>query len=93
MRRFDKYFLTLVYAPVLPILFFLAFWWGSLQIVSQNKIPLLALCGVATGIIADFFVLKRLIKNGYKQPAALLAAIYLFYSVGFFGFFYGRACV
>ncbi|MCE5258303.1 MAG: hypothetical protein LLG44_04485 [Chloroflexi bacterium] len=86
MTRMDRVFLWLVFAPVLPILLFLAGWWGSLPLAPENRIVVFCLLGLALGIAADFLFLKKLLARGYQQPLWLLAGVYGFYMIGLFGF-------
>jgi hypothetical protein len=74
---------------VFPILLFLAGWWGSIPLVPENRIFLCAFLGLALGIGADLVVLGRWLKAGYRIGTAVRIAVYLFYTIGVWGFFMG----
>ncbi len=48
-----------------------------------------AISGLALGILADIFILKKLIARAYQLGTVFWLAVLLFYSVGIFGFFMG----
>jgi hypothetical protein len=89
MKRLDRIFLFILYAPILPILFFLACWWGSFLFIQNDNVSIFALIGLSIGIFIDGFILKKWLKSGYNLKPVLLIAIYLFYSGGLFGLFMG----
>ena len=57
--------------------------------VPEKQIAIFALTGLTLGIVIDVLLLKRVLATGYNRKIGFLAAIYLFYSVGIFGFFMG----
>ncbi len=89
MTRFDKVFLFVILAPILLILLFLAGWWISLLFIPENRVFIVALVGLIIGILLDVLFLKKWIKKAYRINKYLLLLIYIFYSIGFFGFFMG----
>jgi len=91
-RMFPKVevlFLGATLGGVFPILCFLVGWWGSISILPENSIKYAALGGLLVGILIDIFFLKKWIVNAYRMDLKWLVVIYLFYSVGLFGFFMG----
>ena len=50
---------------------------------------LFSFTGLALGILADVYILKRLILRAYRLGTVFWLAVLLFYSVGMFGFFMG----
>jgi hypothetical protein len=88
-EKIEQPFLYLTLGAVLPILFFLAGWWGSYWLTSESYIPYFMLTGLALGILLDLLTLKRLVAHAFQIPLLTMVTIYLFYSVGTFGFFMG----
>ncbi|MGI6537668.1 MAG: hypothetical protein ACOX22_04915 [Caldicoprobacterales bacterium] len=88
MNKLESIFIGAVIGPVLPILLFLAGWWISLIFVTDQIIFVFALIGLVIGCIIDIIISKHIMK-AYWWNQIILAMIYLFYSVGSFGFFMG----
>jgi hypothetical protein len=82
-------FLGATFGGVFPILCFLIGWWGSISLLADEYVKYAALGGFLLGIFIDILFLKKWIVNAYHINLAWLAVIYLFYSVGLFGFFMG----
>ena len=89
MNTREKISYSIIFGGVLPILIFLAFWWGSLPFMKESLIFYLALFGLFLGIILDFLVLKKVFKKIYNLPKWFLSLVYIFYTICFFGFFMG----
>lgn len=89
MNKVEILVTALIFGAVLPILLFLAGWWSSIGLVSDNLIFVIALIGLSLGIIIDILFLKKWLRNVYNTDLKLLIIIYLFYSVCTFGFFMG----
>ena len=89
LRKADKYFLSFIYAPIIPIILFLSGWWVSLPFYRDNRITIFALTGLAAGILIDILFRRKLINEGYRRSVLLNSVIFLFYSVMGFGFFMG----
>lgn len=89
LDRLDRLFLFCVYGPVLPVAALLAGWWGSIPFVPENRIFLWAFLGLALGVGADFVLLGRWMKTGYRIGTAARIALFLFYNIGVWGFFMG----
>ena len=85
----ENIFLALVFGGIAPIFFFLAGWWGAYFFDPESQIPVFMLAGLGLGIIIDLLFLGKWIKLAYRIHPIILIAIYLFYSVGIFGFFMG----
>ncbi|MGV8026183.1 MAG: hypothetical protein AB2L18_06475 [Anaerolineaceae bacterium] len=91
-RMFPKVevlFLGGTFGGIFPILCFLIGWWGSLSILPEGSIKYAALGGLLIGIIIDILFLKKWILNAYTLDLKWLVVIYLFFSIGLFGFFMG----
>ena len=86
---FEKVFLLLVFGGVAPIGFLLCGWWGAYLYAPESLISCFALGGLAFGLLLDGFFLRRWLQMAYRFHPIILVAIYLFYSVGMFGFFMG----
>ena len=85
----EKLFLTLVIGGIAPISCFLSGWWGAYFFAPENQIPVFMLAGLGMGIIIDLLFLGKWVKLAYRISPLILITIYLFYSVGVFGFFMG----
>lgn len=90
ISRFDKALSALILGFLPPVILFLAFWWGSLPFLSDNRIiMLLSTIGFTFGIALDFTLLRRHLFSLFKLPFAVLVAIELLYSILIYGFFMG----
>lgn len=89
MAYFDRIFLSFIFAPIFPILFFLTSWWISLSFFHDSRVFVVALVGLILGIVLDILYLSHCINYAYKMSLILWLFIYVFYSVCFFGFFMG----
>ena len=87
--QIEQFALGFILAPLAPIAGLLAFWWASYTLAPEGWIPYLVLSGLALGILADIYILKRLILRAYRLGTVFWLAVLLFYSVGTFGFFMG----
>jgi len=89
MSKFDKIFLFAVSAPIAPVLFFLAGWWGSIPFLKENQIWVIAVAGFVVGVIVDGLFLKRWLARAFDWKLRWVIPIYMFYDLGVFGFFMG----
>ncbi len=87
--KVETILLGAIFGGVFPILCFLTGWWGSIPFVSENTIKYYALGGLLVGIVIDVLFLGRWLVNAYRLNLVWMAVIYLFYSVGLYGFFMG----
>ena len=85
----ERLFLMIMIGLVFPILLGLAGWWGSLPFVPENAIIYFALGGFMLGVLVDMVFLRFWTRNALRMPLIWPVLIYLFYSVGMFGFFMG----
>ena len=79
----------LILAPLAPISGLLGFWCISYAFLPEKWIPFCTVSGFTLGILADIFILKRLIARADRLGGVFWLAVLLFYSVGTFGFFMG----
>lgn len=89
MSVFDRIFLFCIVAPLFPILFFLTGWWISLICIDNSLVFLPALAGLLIGILLDCKYLSFWVNRAYHMRKGVLLSIYVFYSVGIFGFCMG----
>lgn len=89
MNKKDGIIFQFIFSAVIPIIIFLAFWWGSVGHVAEHNIFKYALLGFLLGIAINQIFFTKYIKNCYQIPTAVLIFVYLFYSVCIFGFFMG----
>jgi len=85
----ERLFLMIMIGLVFPILFGLAGWWGSIPFVPEKSIITFALGGFMLGALVDMVFLRYWTRNALRLPLIWPVLIYLFYSVGMFGFFMG----
>ena len=79
--------LGLILAPVIPLAGLMGFWWTAIALLSETWIPFVASAGLLVGILVDIFMLKKLLDR--RLSIWLWVAVFLFYSIGAFGFFMG----
>ncbi len=89
INKLENLFLALEFGGIAPIFCFLSGWWGAYLLASENQIPIFALAGLGLGIVIDLLFLGKWVRAAYYVHPLILIAIYLFYSVGIFGFFMG----
>jgi hypothetical protein len=87
--KIERFTLGLILAPLAPIAGFLGFWITSYALLPERWIPFCALGGLALGVLADAFLLIKLVERAYRLGTIFWLAVLLFYSVGTFGFFMG----
>jgi hypothetical protein len=87
--KLERFTLGLILAPLAPIAGLLGFWWTSYTLLPERWISFCTLGGFALGVLADAFLLKKLIERAYRLGTGFWLAVLLFYSVGTFGFFMG----
>ena len=85
----ERLFLMIIIGLVFPILLGLVGWWGSLPFVPERSIIYFALGGFMLGVLVDMVFLRFWTRNALRLPLIWPVLIYLFYSVGMFGFFMG----
>ena len=85
----ERLFLMIMIGLVFPILLGLAGWWGSLPFVPESSIIYFALGGFMLGVLVDMVFLRFWTRNALRLPLIWPVLVYLFYSVGMFGFFMG----
>jgi hypothetical protein len=87
--KLEKFALVVVIAPLAPIAGFLGFWWTSYAFLPEKWIPLFTISGLLLGLLADIFILKYLLPRANKLPMTFWMVVFVFYTVGLFGFFMG----
>lgn len=87
--KVETILLGAIFGGVFPILCFLIGWWGSIPFVTESTIKYYALGGLLVGIVIDILYLGRWLVNAYRLNLVWMAVIYLFYSIGLYGFFMG----
>jgi len=87
--KLERFALGLILAPLAPLAFFMAAWWLSYTLLPEKWIPFGTIAGLLLGLLADVFILKKLIARADRLGTVFWAAVFLFYSVGMFGFFMG----
>jgi len=90
MARFSVYLFKAIFALVIPMTFFLLFWWSSLFFTGNEKtIEILAFVGIGLGLLIDVFIGFFWKRSVYTLPKRLIVIVYLFYCFGMLGFFMG----
>ncbi len=88
-NKLEKILLALLLGAIAPIFFFIAGWWGAYLLAPESQIPFFMLAGLGMGFVIDLLFLGKWVNAAYQIHPILLIAVYLFYSVGIFGFFMG----
>ncbi|MHB1314339.1 MAG: hypothetical protein ACYCX2_02495 [Christensenellales bacterium] len=88
-KPFEHSLMRFVFGAVAPVACFLAFWWGSISLVTEQVIPFCALAGLDIGIILYLVFIRKHLTDVYRVPMRYQVAVFLFYSVCTFGFFMG----
>ena len=89
IRRFEKLILAVILGQIAPVIGLLAFWWASIPLLAEGLVPYAALAGLALGLLADVFILRRFARKAYQLDIKSWVAIHLFYSAWVFGTFMG----
>lgn len=87
LTKLERFARGLILAPVIPLAGLLSFWWTAYALLPEIWIPFAAIAGLLVGILADIFLLKKLLDR--RLSLILWVAVFLFYSIGEFGFFMG----
>jgi len=87
--KLEQIVLALLIAPSAPIALLLLAWWGAYTWLPEACIPACALGGVLLGLLVDAAFLKRWMAAAPHFNAWIWIVLYLFYSMGLFGFFMG----
>lgn len=87
--KLERIVLGLILIPLAPLALFMGGWWAAYYILPETWIFLGAVFGFVLGLFADIFLLKKLLDHADALSNVFWMAIFLFYSVGFFGFFMG----
>ncbi len=87
MNRFDNAFGGIIIGIIILSLTLCTFWWGSYLL--DLDIQFWAISGIILGIVIDIIFLNKLLRRFYYLGTISLALMYLFYSIGMFGFFMG----
>jgi len=89
MRRLEHIVRFVVIGAMPPIIGLLAGWWGAIAILPERGWMLGACTGLAAGLMLDILFLRRAVERAHSASLWIWAAVYLFCSVGTFGFFMG----
>ncbi|MFH1524782.1 MAG: hypothetical protein ABIF04_07430 [Chloroflexota bacterium] len=87
--KLEHFAFGLILAPLAPLALFMAGGWGAYEYLPEKWIPFGAIGGLLLGILADIFLLQRLVTRAYKLGTVFWVAVFLFYTVGIFGVFMG----
>jgi len=87
--KIEHFALVLILAPLTPISGLLGFWWTAYVLLPERWISFCAISGLALGVLVDIFILNKLIVRAYQLGMIFWTTVFLFYSVGVFGFFMG----
>lgn len=89
MRKIEIAIIGVLFGAVPIIICFLAGWWISIPLVPESWIFLCALAGLLVGVLVDVLFLKTWVRHAYSLKPMVWMIVYLFYSIGMFGFFMG----
>jgi hypothetical protein len=89
MRRVENAVIGITLGAVPIIACFLVAWWGSIPLVPESRIFQCALAGLLLGILVDVIFLRGWVRRAFSVKTWVWKAVYVFYSIGMFGFFMG----
>jgi hypothetical protein len=89
MRKLETVVIGLIFGAIPVITGALAGWWLSISVVPESLIFAGMLAGLLVGVLIDVAFLKGWVRRAYSSSPIVWSGIYLFYSVGLFGFFMG----
>src|SRR5512142_2633542 len=89
MQRIEDTAIGVTLGAVPVIACFVAFWWISIPFVRESDIFRWALGGLLLGVLLDVFFLRGWIRHADSMNIGVWIAVYMFYSIGLFGFFMG----
>jgi hypothetical protein len=87
--KLERYIRGLILAPLAPLALFLGGWWLAYFILPEKLIFAGALIGFVLGLLADIPLLQKWSASATTYNNIFWVTVFLFYSVGFFGFFMG----
>ncbi|MBI5296961.1 MAG: hypothetical protein HY869_15880 [Chloroflexi bacterium] len=87
--KLERSIRALILAPLAPLALLLVGWWLAYFLLPAAWIFVGALCGLLLGLLFDIPLLKKWVSRVDAPGFAFWAAVFLFYSVGLFGFFMG----
>ena len=79
----------MILAPLAPLAVCLGGLVVLFTLLPEKWIPFGAICRSVLGILADVFLLKKLLDRAHRLRAIFWVAVFLFYTIGVFGFFMG----
>jgi hypothetical protein len=85
--KLERFALGVILAPVAPLAGLLGCWWTAFALLPEKWIPFAMNPGLLAGILVDVFLLKKLLDR--RQSWLFWMAVFLFYSMGIFGFSMG----
>jgi hypothetical protein len=89
ITKLERFGLGLILGPIAPLVGLLSLWWSAYALLPEKWIAFCALSGLFLGLLVDFIYLSRWINQSRRFGFAFWVAVYLFYSMGVFGFFMG----
>jgi hypothetical protein len=89
VRKIENIAVGIVLGAVPVIACFLAGWWISIPLVRESHVFQCALAGLLLGILVDMIFLRGWVRRAYSVKPWVWMAVYVFYSIGMFGFFMG----
>jgi hypothetical protein len=87
--KLERFVLASLLAPLAPLTGLMGFWFLSYATLTEKWIPISTLTGFLIGILADLFLLKKLLDRAPHFSPIFWTAVLVFYAVGIFGLFMG----
>lgn len=85
--KLERFGLGLILAPLAPLAGFMSLWWAAYAWLPETWIPFACLIGLLAGILVNVITLKILLE--LRLSLKFWVAVFLFYSIGIFGFSMG----
>jgi hypothetical protein len=89
MRLIEQWVMALAIGAIPPVIGLMVGWWGTAAVLPERGVMITALCGFALGLVVDALFMRRAMARADAAPFWLWGAVYIFYSIGAFGFLMG----
>ena len=89
MKVVERGVMALALGSIPPVIGLLAGWWGTASVLPERGVMIAALSGFLVGLIVDALFLRRAMARADAAPVWLWGALFVFYTIGAFGFLMG----
>lgn len=89
MKCVERWVMAVAIGAIPPVIGLMVGWWGTAAVLPERGVAIAALCGFVLGMIVDALFLRRAMARADDAPFWVWGAVYIFYSIGAFGFLMG----